>query len=103
MNGVALYQPFTCFIEPMNHSGYTESGIYVFDHDGAKDVEGNPISLTVRVLETHPTCLDARAGAVCVIRDPYNYEVVRRGDERYYIVHEQNLISEIEGYDEAAA
>lgn len=103
MDGLQLLQRHTCFVEPIRPSGFTPSGLYVLDHDEAKDLGGNPISMIVRVLETHPTCVDAEPDTVCVIRDPYNYEVIRLNGRAYYMIHERNLQAVIEGYDEDAA
>lgn len=96
-----LFRPQTCFIEPIRLSGYTESGIYVFDHDDTKDLSGSPISLHVRVTDTFE-CREVESGKTYIIDNPYAFSRIDHNGETKYCMHEDNFLSEVVGYDNAS-
>jgi len=97
-----LIQPQTALVEVVKHSGYTDSGILIFDHDEAKDVTGRPIALLHRVLETHPSCKYVKPGMVVGLCNPYAVSTIKADGLDYLVVHEDNVEYEVEGYDEKA-
>ena len=97
---LCLFRPKTAFVEITPLSGFTDSGIYVLDHDNTKSMAGSPISLLVRVLETHE-CQEIQNGKVYVVQNPYNYAEVGYEGETKYVMAESNFLSEVAGYDEA--
>lgn len=94
-----LHKPGSCFVEPIRNSGLTESGIYVFDHDETRDMEGHEITINYRVLDAYK-CDEIQVGKVYVVQNPYNYTDFEYDGKRYYEMLESNFICELEGYDE---
>lgn len=96
-----LHLPGTCFVELISNSGFTESGIYLFDHDDAKDMHHRPIGMIVRVTDTHK-CKEIQPGKVYIIQEPYAFAEASRedGTDHRIIMSEENFICELEGYDE---
>lgn len=100
MREFSLAQPRTCTIVPVTLSGLTPSGLYILDHDNVRDMNKNRFSMDVRVTKVGRGCYELVANKVYVVKDPYNYTVMDIDEERFYIMHEDNIMCEIEGYDE---
>lgn len=101
MSDLLLHRPGSCFVEPVHNSGLTDSGIYVYDHDNTKDMNGVDATINYRVLETYK-CAELRPGGVYVVQNPYNYSIIDHDGKRYYEMLESNFICELEGYDDHA-
>jgi co-chaperonin GroES (HSP10) len=78
----------------------TDTGIYVFDHDGVKNMQGQDVTINYRVLETKD-CAEVLAGRVYVVLNPYNFTEVDYQGQRRLVMHESNFVAELEGYDAA--
>lgn len=99
----SLARPRTCLVEPIRPSGLTRAGIYVLDHDNVKDMNHDPFSLIVRVTKVNNKCVDVEAGKVYGVKDMYNRSILDIDGVRHFLMHEDNMVCEFEGYDDQVA
>ena len=90
-------------MELVKNSGFTDTGIYLYEYDDARDIHGRPIGMMVRVTETYK-CTDIEPGKVYIIHNPYAFAEASRedGTDHRLVMSEKNFVAEIEGYDDEA-
>lgn len=86
-----------CIIEPLRQTGRMESGLYAAD---AYD-RHTPFVLA-RILHRHESCTDVQVGDV-VVTNPHAFERVVHESGEFFLMHENNALAVIEGYDAAGA
>lgn len=94
-----LTRPRTAVVECERLSGQTASGIHVLDHDDARNMRGDAISLLWRVVECSPDCRYLKRGAVYQVANPYAFMTITHEGTDYRVMHEDNMLAELEGYD----
>ena len=102
MHAFSLTRPRTALVECERLSGQTASGIFVLDHDDARNMRGDAISLLWRVQECTPDCRYLKRGAVYTVKNPYAFMTITHEGVDYRVMHEDNMLAELEDYDTEA-